>query len=278
MDIQNLRSQIEKVDTLPTMPSVLKKLLKVIENPKVSLNEIGNFISSDPVLTTRVLKVVNSPIYGFPGRISSVSQALILLGLNVVRGMLLGVSVFEVMERAMVGLWEHSMGCAVTARIIAQKKGVKEPEEISVAALLHDIGKVVLSLKFTEEYKDILSNAEKNGLYISEAEKNYFSITHAEAGAWIAQKWNFPKSLVEVIEYHHKPHLSKNIPVQSAIVHLADILIQARGFGFSGNNSVPPVHPSAWQALDLSEADMKEILVEMEEVLEQAEDFLISSE
>ena len=278
MDIQNLRSQIEKVDTLPTMPSVLKKLLKVIENPKVSLNEIGNFISSDPVLTTRVLKVVNSPIYGFPGRISSVSQALILLGLNVVRGMLLGVSVFEVMERAMVGLWEHSMGCAVTARIIAQKKGVKEPEEISVAALLHDIGKVVLSLKFTEEYKDILSNAEKNGLYISEAEKNYFSITHAEAGAWIAQKWNFPKSLVEVIEHHHKPHLSKNIPVQSAIVHLADILIQARGFGFSGNNSVPPVHPSAWQALDLSEADMKEILVEMEEVLEQAEDFLISSE
>lgn len=278
MDIQNLRSQIEKVDTLPTMPSVLKKLLKVIENPKVSLNEIGNFISSDPVLTTRVLKVVNSPIYGFPGRISSVSQALILLGLNVVRGMLLGVSVFEVMERAMVGLWEHSMGCAVTARIIAQKKGVKEPEEISVAALLHDIGKVVLSLKFTEEYKDILSNAEKNGLYISEAEKNYFSITHAEAGAWIAQKWNFPKSLVEVIEYHHKPHLSKNIPVQSAIVHLADILIQARGFGFSGNNSVPPVHPSAWQALDLSETDMKEILIEMEEVLEQAEDFLISSE
>jgi len=278
MDIQNLRSQIEKVDTLPTMPSVLKKLLKVIENPKVSLNEIGNFISSDPVLTTRVLKVVNSPIYGFPGRISSVSQALILLGLNVVRGMLLGVSVFEVMERAMVGLWEHSMGCAVTARIIAQKKGVKEPEEISVAALLHDIGKVVLSLKFTDEYKDILNNAEKNGLYISEAEKAHFSITHAEAGAWIAQKWNFPKSLIEVIEYHHKPHLSKNIPVQSAIVHLADILIQARGFGFSGNNFVPPVHPAAWQALNLSETDMKEILIEMEEVLEQAEDFLISSE
>ena len=278
MDIQNLRSQIEKVDTLPTMPSVLKKLLKVIENPKVSLNEIGNFISSDPVLTTRVLKVVNSPIYGFPGRISSVSQALILLGLNVVRGMLLGVSVFEVMERAMVGLWEHSMGCAVTARIIAQKKGVKEPEEISVAALLHDIGKVVLSLKFTEEYKEILKNAEKNGLYISEAEKAHFGITHAEAGAWIAQKWNFPKSLIEVIDYHHKPHLSKNIPVQSAIVHLADILIQSRGFGFSGNTFVPPVNPAAWQALNLSETDMKEILVEMEEVLEQAEDFLISSE
>lgn len=278
MDIQNLRGQIERVDTLPTMPSVLKRLLKVIENPKVSLNEIGNFISSDPVLTTRVLKVVNSPIYGFPGRISSVSQALILLGLNVVRGMLLGVSVFEVMEKAMVGLWEHSMGSAVTARIIAQKKGLSEPEEISVAALLHDIGKVVLSLKFPEEYKDIMTNAEKNGLSISEAEKNYFGITHAEAGAWIAQKWNFPRSLVEVIEYHYKPHLSKSIPIQTAIVHLSDVLIQARGFGFSGNHFVPAVNSTAWQALNLSESDLKEIIKEMEEILEQAEDFLLSSE
>lgn len=278
MDIQNLRSQIERVDTLPTMPSVLKKLLKVIENPKVSLNEIGNFISSDPVLTTRVLKVVNSPIYGFPGRISSVSQALILLGLNVVRGMLLGVSVFEVMEKAMVGLWEHSMGAAITARIIAQKKGLSEPEEISVAALLHDIGKVVLSLKFPEEYKDVMNKAAQNELLISDEEKNYFSITHAEAGAWIAQKWNFPRSLVEVIEYHYKPHLSKNIPIQTAIVHLADVLIQARGFGFSGNNFVPPVNPTAWQALNLSEEDLKDIIREMEEVLEQAEDFLLSGD
>lgn len=278
MDIQNLRNQIERVDALPTVPSVLKKLLKVIENPKVSLNEIGNFISSDPVLTTRVLKVVNSPIYGFPGRISSVSQALILLGLNVVRGMLLGVSVFEAMEKAMVGLWAHSMGTAVAARIIARKKGLSEPEEVSVAALLHDIGKVVLSLKFPEEYRDVMANAERNGLYISEAEKNYFSITHAEAGAWIAQKWNFPRGLVEVIEYHYKPHLSKNVPLHSAIVHLADILIMARGFGFSGNNSVPPVNPAAWQILDLSEDDLREIIREMEEVLEQSGDFLLTGD
>jgi putative nucleotidyltransferase with HDIG domain len=278
MDIQALRSQIERIDTLPTIPSVLRKLLVVIENPRISLNEIGSFISNDPVLTSRVLKVVNSPVYGFPGRISSVSQALILLGLNVVKGMLLGVSVFEAMQKTMVGLWEHSLGCAVTARIIAKKKELKEPEEVSVAALLHDIGKVVLGLKFPEEYKKIMSDAETKDVLIFDAEKNYFGINHADAGAWIAHKWNFPRSLVEVIEYHHKPHLSKNVAMQTAIVHLSDILIRAKGFGFAGDNSVPAINNAAWQMLNLSEADIKDILDEMEESLSQAEDFLLSDE
>ncbi len=278
MDIQALRSQIERIDTLPTIPGILRKLLTVIENPRISLNDVGSFISNDPVLTSRVLKVVNSPVYGFPGRISSVSQALILLGLNVVKGMLLGVSVFEAMQKTMVGLWEHSLGCAVTARIIAKKKDLKDPEEVSVAALLHDIGKVVLGLKFPNEYKKIMSDAEAKDIFIFEAEKNYFGINHADAGAWIAQKWNFPRGLVEVIEYHHKPHLSKNVTMQTAIVHLSDILIRAKGFGFAGDDSVPTINNAAWQMLNLSEADVKDILDEMEDSLAQAEDFILSDE
>lgn len=278
MDIQLLRSQIEKIDTLPTIPSVLKKLLGVIENPKISLNEIGTFISNDPVLTSRVLKIVNSPIYGFPGRISSVNQALILLGLNVVKGMLLGVSVFEAMQKTMVGLWEHSLGCAVAARIVAKKKDLKEPEEVSVAALLHDIGKVVLGLKFHDEYKKIISDTETKSVFIFDAEKTFFGINHADAGAWIAQKWNFPKSLVEVIEYHHKPHLSKSVPMQTAIVHFSDILVRAYGFGFAGDNFVPAINNTAWQMLKLTESDIKDILAEMEDSLSQAEDFLLSDE
>ncbi len=278
MDASELRGQLESIDTLPTIPSVLKGILKVIENPRVSLNEIGAFVATDPVLTSRVLKVVNSPIYGFSGRISSVSQALLLLGLNVVRGMLFGVSVFEIMEKSMVGLWGHSMGCAVTARIIAKKKGLEEPEEVSVAALLHDIGKVALSLKFPEDYEKILADAAARDTFIFEAEDSRYGLTHATAGAWIAQKWNFPKGLVEIIGYHHKPHLSKNLPVEAAVVHLADILIRGKGFGFPGDNHVPAVHPEAWKILDLSEKDIKEILTEMDDSLMNSDDFLFQDE
>lgn len=278
MDVQALRSQIEKIDALPTIPTVLRKLLAIIDKPRISINDIGVFIANDPVLTSRVLKIVNSPIYGFPGRIASVNQALILLGLNVVRGMLLGVSVFEAMQKTMVGLWEHSLGCAITSRIIAKKKGLKEPEELSVAGLLHDIGKVVLGLKFPDEYKQVMETAEKSEVFIFEAERDYFKINHADAGAWVAQKWNFPKSLVEIIEYHHKPHLSKAFPLETAIVHVADILTRAKGFGFAGDHFVPAVNPAAWETLKLSEGATKDILAEMEETLGQAEDFLLSGD
>jgi putative nucleotidyltransferase with HDIG domain len=277
-DPKQLRTQIEKIDTLPTIPSVLRKLLVVIENPKISLTEVGNFISNDPVLTSRVLKMVNSPIYGFPGRISSVQQALILLGLNVVRGLLLGVSVFEVMQKSMVGLWEHSLGCAVTAKIIAKKKNIPEPEEVSIEALLHDIGKVVLSLRFKEEYEKVIKDAEANDILIIDSEKEMFGITHAESGAWIARKWNFPFSLVEAIEYHHKPNLSKNVPMHTAIVHLSDILTRGVGFGFAGDHYVPAVNGAAWDLLNLSNTDLKEIVDEMERTLSDAEDFLVPDE
>jgi putative nucleotidyltransferase with HDIG domain len=272
MDIRDLRARIENINTLPTIPGVLKRLLGVIENPKVSLNEISNFISNDPALTTKVLKMVNSPVYGFPGRISSVNQAVILLGLSVVKGLLLGVSVFELMQKTMIGLWEHSLGCAIAARLIAEKKGLKEPEEASIDGLLHDIGKVLLILQLPEEYEKAMRDADIGDLSIYETERAHYGTTHSSVGSWMAQKWRFPQKLIDVIEYHHKPHLSKNAPVESAIVHLADILVRARGFGFAGDHTLMAVNPESWQMLDLSEADLRDILGALEESLEMTEE------
>ncbi|HEX7534876.1 MAG TPA: HDOD domain-containing protein [Syntrophales bacterium] len=128
-----LRHRIENIGSLPTAPDTLRKLSRIMEKPNVSLTEVASFVQSDPALTFRILKMVNSAVYGFPGRISSVSHAIMLLGLNVVKGFLLGVSVFELMQKAMTGLYEHSLGCAAAARIIAQKKALREPEEPYVA-------------------------------------------------------------------------------------------------------------------------------------------------
>jgi putative nucleotidyltransferase with HDIG domain len=270
LDIKLIRFKVENIDTLPTIPGALKKVFKLLENQKVSLNEIGNFISNDPVLTTKVLKMVNSPVYGFPGRISSVSQAVILLGLNVVRGLLLGVSVFELMQRSMVGLWEHSMGCSIVARLIAKRMGLKEPEEVSIAALLHDIGKVVLILQFHEHYEYAMKQAEEKGIIISESEKDIFTVTHADAGTWMTQKWRFPGNLIEVIRCHHKPQLSRIAPVETAIVYLSDILVRARGFGFAGDDMIPAINPAVWESLSLAESDLKDIFKEMDDSLEDA--------
>jgi len=275
LDIQSLRERVERINTLPTIPGVLKKLLGVIENPRISLSEISNFISNDPALATKVLKMVNSPVYGFPGRISSVSQAVILLGLNVVKGLLLGVSVFDLMQKSMIGLWEHSIGCAVMARIIAKKKQFKEPEEVSVGGLLHDIGKVILILQFPDDYQKAMNEAEKSNITIAEAERNFFAANHASAGAWVARKWSFPRNLTDMIECHHRPHLAKNAPFQTAVVHLSDVLLRGRGFGFAGDNKVPAVNPATWEKLQLSKEDILDVLGESEDALEMTKDLVL---
>lgn len=116
-----------------------------------------------------------------------------------------------------------------------------------------------------------MDNTERQSIFIFESEKNFYSVNHADAGAWIAQRWNFPRSLIEVIEYHHKPHIAKTVPLPAAIVHFSDILIRGMGYGFAGDGFVPTVHPTAWQILGLSDGDLKDILVELEDLLGSGE-------
>ena len=272
MDLKTVKDRIETVQTLATIPAVAKRLLELVANPAVTLTEISHFISSDPVLTARVLRMVNSPVYGFPGRISSVNQAVLLLGLNVVKGLLFGVTVFDLMQQAMIGLWEHSLGCAILSRLIAKKKGLKDPEEASIYGLLHDMGKVILVIQFPEEYEKVMREAEEKGLTVYEVESDYFSTTHATVGAWIAEQWSFPAPIIDVIRHHHKPHLSKSIPMETAVVHFADVLLRGKGFGFAGDSAMPALHPSAWELLELSEGDIKDMLKEAEDLLEEVGD------
>ena len=267
MDIKSLRKKVENINSLPTIPSTLKQISKIIEDPVISLKEIGDFISNDPALTTKILKIVNSAFYGFPGRISSASHATVLLGSNVIKGLLVGASVFELMQNAMLGLWEHSLGCAITSRLMAKRKGLKDYDDIYAAGLLHDIGKIILLLEFPKEYKEAMNEAKLKNITIVETEGDHFIANHADIGSWLAEKWLFPRNLVEVIKYHHNPHLSKNAPIETAIVHLADILLRAKGVGFAGDPFVPAVNSVAFEALKLSETDLKEILEEMENAL-----------
>ncbi len=275
MNVNQIRNKIEQLESIPTIPVVVRKLLRTVDSPSVSLGEIGEIITKDQALTAKLLKMVNSPVYGFPGRISSISQALILLGLNVVKGMLLSISVFEMMEKTMLGLWEHSLCTAVAARAISIKKGLKDPEELMVSALLHDIGKVALKMKFSEEYETAISISQKEEKLIRESEEAIFTISHADAGGWLTEKWYFPRSLTEPIAYHHRPQLSKQASQQTAIVHVADILVRARGAGFAGDNLVPPVNTRIWEELSLSKNDIKEILTLIDDAASESRDILI---
>ncbi len=271
-----VREKIDSVDSLPTIPSVVKKMCAIVESPNTSAQDLGNLISRDQVLSAKVLKLVNSPFYGFSGRISTITHAIVLLGFNVVKGIVLSASVFDIMEQTFKGLWKHSLGTSVVAQYLAKRYGIAEPEEVSVAGLLHDLGKVAINTVFPKYFESILDYQQKNNSYLFESERNVLGVDHAIIGSWLAKHWNLPLSLQEPIKYHHFPHRSQFTKKRTSIVFLSDMLVKALGFGTSGdNNLVQSIPPFVLKVLDIKnfEQELGEILPDIKEILDEAMDF-----
>lgn len=270
------RSELKRIimdtKTLPTLPGVITKLNSLSENDKASVQEMARIVSSDQVLSARILRLANSPSYGFY-RVSTISNAMILLGVNVVKSLALSSSIFEIMEKNSVGLWEHSLGTATASNIIARKLGLPEVEEIATAGLLHDIGKVIIGLKCAEGVVEIRRRIKADELYIRDAERQVLDTDHAEVGSWLAKSWFLPDKLSEPIACHHDLTQSEDHRVKTAVVHLADILIKTSGFGDSGDPYVPEISPLAWELLKLDEKLLEEIVAELEDKLIEVKNF-----
>lgn len=267
-----LRKIIMNTSTLPTLPGIISKLNSLSESDRSSVQEMARLVSSDQVLSARILRLANSPSYGFH-RVSTISNAMILLGVDVVKSLVLSSSIFEMMEKSSVGLWEHSLGAGVAANVIARRLKLPECEEISTAALLHDIGKVIIRLNFGDDYRQLMALTEEKGISILEAERELLGMDHAEVGAWLAESWFLPEKLIEPIRCHHDVETSGKFLIKASVVHLADILVKAGGFGFSGDDFVPRIQPTAWEVLQMSESVLEGIVEEIEDKLVDAKNF-----
>lgn len=270
------RAELKKIildtKTLPTLPGVINKLNSLSNNDKASVQEMAKIVSSDQVLSARILRLANSPSYGFY-RVSTISNAMILLGVNVVKSLALSSSIFEIMEKNSVGLWEHSLGVGVAANIIARKLNLPECEEIATAALLHDIGKVIISIKCSEAEEAIRKVIQTEDIYSTEAELKVIDVDHAEIGGWLAKSWFLPEKLSEPIACHHNVAASQNHHIKTSVVHIADVLIKASGFGDSGDHLVPKIQPIAFELLKLNEHLLAELVEEIEDKLIEAKNF-----
>jgi len=269
-NVQHLKAITKRIHSLPTLPHVVKKLTSMVESPDVSAKDIGKLISSDQVLSAKVLRLVNSPFYGFPGRISSISHAIILLGFNVIKGVVLSASVFDLMEKSMLGLWSHSLGCAVASGSISRRLGMKDPEEISTAALLHDIGKVIIRVCLSDEFDKIADLVKNKQILFKDAELEVLGVDHTEIGSWLAKEWNLPERLSIPITYHHTPELSKTLQDRVAVVHVADSIVRAFGIGRGGDPWVPRISPVAWDLLGMDSIDlnslMEQVAIDLQDV------------
>jgi putative nucleotidyltransferase with HDIG domain len=269
--VQHLKVLARKIQSLPTLPKVVEKLMTMVESPDVSPKDVGKLISSDQVLGARVLRLVNSPFYGFPGRISSISHAIILLGFNVIKGVVLSASVFDLMERSMIGLWEHSLGSAIVSGTISKSLGLGEPEEISTAALLHDIGKVLVRVSLSADYDRIVGVVNARQISFREAELEVLEVDHAEIGQWLSREWNLPEKLSVPIAGHHDPEGAVQFKERVAVVHIADAIVRACGVGNGGDPWVGQISRKAWESIGMDSLDLKVLMKGIMEDLEEVE-------
>lgn len=246
-----LRRKVNDLSGLPTLPGVVRFVSTVVEDSQSSMQDVGEIISRDQVLSAKILRMVNSPFYGFPGRISSVTHALVLLGLGVVKGLVLSTAVFDNLDSKYRGLWEHSLGTAVISRQIAKAVGLQDSEDIMIAGLLHDLGKVVLAVVEPDQYDTAIRLAHAERIHIAQAERQVFGVDHTEVSAWVCERWHLPQRLVECLTLHHLPLQAYQSPEPTAIVHVADILARAMGYGAPGDNVLPPFESKAFAGLGL---------------------------
>ncbi|SDO06099.1 HD-like signal output (HDOD) domain, no enzymatic activity [Desulfonauticus submarinus] len=265
--MEDLRLESKKkvlaVKDLPTLPQVLEEVSKLVEDPTVSTEKIANVISKDQVLSAKVLKMVNSPIYGFPRRISTIQHALVLLGFNVIKGLIISTSVFDIMNKSMVGLWEHSLGCALAASTIAKTVGLKDPEEYAVGGLLHDLGKVIALVQLPELKKEVEELVKKEDIPYYVAEKKVMGFGHDRINAWLADYWNLPLRLKEGLAWHHQIKSAQYYPEMAAVVHLADFITRVFEVGFAGDDHASKLYPEACKILKLSSKTFEAILDEL---------------
>ena len=260
---QRLRKITESIIGLPTLPTVVTQMISLIDNPKTAASEVARLISTDQALTAKMLKLANSPFYGFPREISTVQMAVVVLGFETVKSLGLSVSVLERFAGGSNNnsqfdrqkFWEHSIACGVAAKMLATKLRYRVPGEAFAAGILHDIGRLIFSQYFPEGFVEVLQITRQEDIYIGKAEERVLGVSHAQVGSWLAEKWNLPKQLEDAIAFHHAPGRleQEHSAALPALVHLADFLCRRERIGDGGGEKLPSLDPAALRAFGMYE-------------------------
>ncbi len=276
-----LQKLLPKIGNLPTLPQVVERVMTLVEDPDTTSAQLASVIATDQALMTKVLKVVNSAYYGMPRRIATLRQATVILGFNTVKNFVLSASIFDSfgsgsgdVEFDRVKFWEHSIGVGTAAKVLAQRIRLGQPEELFVAGLVHDIGKVVIDDHLHEDFVRILQVVRDKKCRILDAEQEVLGVGHPHVGQLVAEKWNLPGILTESIAYHHTPQLALNHKKYVAIVHLADAIARLENLGNGGDSQTPVIDPESWKMLGIPETELGELILRIEEEFKKASVFL----
>lgn len=247
----------KSVRELPPLPQVVSELLIALQRDNARSDYFAGKLATDMALTAKVLKVANSPFYGVSGRVSSVSDAINVLGLRMLGAMVTTASVAAGFKRHTVpgfdfdGFWRHAIGTALCAQSIAQAMD-RNDASAYVCGLLHDIGRLALVTYFPTQMEQALAWAHEHDCPTEQAEQQVFNTTHAEVGAMIAEQWRFGADIVQAIRCHHEVNLS-GTDWLADVTQVADAVVHALDLSSAADEMVPSVSLQVWGRLHLDQ-------------------------
>lgn len=228
--------KLNSITDLPVVPAYLGKILRALDNTEIRAKKLAEFIEKDQTLTTKILRAANSPWYGQSGRIATVDLAIIIMGLNTIKEIVIGMLVDKFFSRTpsylfdINSFWNYSLFCGSTARLLARKTKYKKAGEAFVAGLMHDIGILILIQYFTTEFKEIKTLVDSGKFNMIQAEEVVIGTNHAEIGAWMAEKWSLPEQLVNCVRLHHVPYKELKESYDNETIALTRIVAASEWF------------------------------------------------
>ncbi len=246
----------EKDISLPEIPTIVYELNEVIASPLSTADQVAQVINKSPSLTAQLLKTVNSSFYGLPSKVDRVSLAVTLIGTRELSALALGISIMSIFKDiprdilSMKSFLEHSLACGIVSRLMAAHKSMRQTEQMFTAGLLHDLGRLIVLLNFPEQALDSIRHAARHCVCLHAAEQKRMGCHHAHIGRYLLNQWRLPLILENAVCFHHDPDDAPD-PLPAAILHVADILVNALGIGTSGERLVPPLSVNAWESLEL---------------------------
>jgi putative nucleotidyltransferase with HDIG domain len=267
----NLNAIAARAGDLPVMPATCLKALRMTQDETCSPRELQQVISQDQALSARILRIVNSALYGLSREVATIRHAVALLGLDTIRSIIMAATAQDVL-RAGSGrgtdlgtklLAQHSWAVAVAARIIAHRTRQGNPEEAFIAGLMHDIGKSVLNKNVPDQYSQVLSEVYGGGgISFHEAEMARFGFSHQHVGALVADRWKFPAQLCQAIGFHHSPQEAPDHPQFASVVNLADKFAIVLEIGFLKDPKLELDKQLASEFLNLDKASLDLLVAE----------------
>lgn len=269
-----LEHVLKQVHALPPLPTSAMSVIALTKNPATSAKDLVGVIEQDPSLTSGILRQANSAYYGYARRISSIQEAIVMLGFQVIQGLAIAAAVAPLLKTKLVGyeieqegLWKHSLLTAVAAKRLCQHRKLPYGDVAFTAGLLHDIGKLIISIYIQEVGDFLLEKVTEAKLTYVELEEEVIGFDHARVGGFVARAWNLPDDLVAPISFHHSLSNANNYGELSSVIHVANGLASSLGIGGGVDSVYNPIQQKALDLLTLKESDLELLKTDLSEFL-----------